>query len=70
MNDDGRVFPIQGTCEYGMTLRQWYAGMAVMGMWIDPDEESESIIRIVSLSFKLADTMLAFEAHEKRGTKK
>ena len=45
MKDGGTAFPVTHNgklranseiASYGMTLRQWYAGLAMQGMWCNP----------------------------------
>lgn len=52
----------------GMTLRQWYAGMALQGLAanIEFSLEAANAERMASSAFDLADSMLAFENSEKK----
>ena len=48
----------------GMSLRQWYAGMAMQGLLANTDFIYHSIAKI---SFAVADSMLKFEEEENNG---
>lgn len=76
MSTERQAFPTEttslnaGTGKYehvgqsaGMTLREWYAGMALIGILAGrssgPWEMTEKIpVRIAEISFKLADEMM------------
>ena len=68
--DGGPAFPckvsnLDGTRLYpGMTLRQWYAGMAMQGILSSdiPNEIREA--QVVGWAWSMADAMLAQEADE------
>ncbi|HEX6827270.1 MAG TPA: hypothetical protein VF077_13205 [Nitrospiraceae bacterium] len=76
MKDGGQELPILTTdrCdrELGMTLRQWYAGMALQGLSSNPAMTSvveaagpAKASLYTAMAFKLADAMLAYEAKER-----
>jgi len=64
--DGGPAFPVVfGDSAYsGMTLRQWYAGMAMQGYLSSdiPNEIREA--QVVGWAWSMADAMLAQEADE------
>lgn len=64
-NNEGRLdWPNQYGCG-GMTLRQWYAGMAMQGYiagWQEGD--ASGYAAIVRTAFKYADAMIAHEEAE------
>jgi len=72
--DGGPAFPSEGTgmvgmhphqfTNPGMTLRQWYAGMAMQGILSSdiPNEIREA--QVVGWAWSMADAMLAQEADE------
>jgi len=64
--DGGPAFPVVfGDSAYsGMTLRQWYAGMAMQGILSSdiPNEIREA--QVVGWAWSMADVMLAQEADE------
>jgi hypothetical protein len=43
----------------GMTIREWYAGMALTGVLTDPQYQAEEGPAIAERSFEIADAMLA-----------
>lgn len=75
-NDGGPAFPLAGSNDYsyppedGMTLRDWFAGMAMQGasQFVNQHEDhhSESLADIARESYKIADAMLA--ARERKET--
>ena len=58
-NDGGPAFPTH--CEAGMTLRDWFAGMALQGMLAQPlDSDCAFNPRLCAeSSYEYADAMLA-----------
>jgi hypothetical protein len=57
----------------GMTLRQWYAGMAMQGDWAngvegtwDNNVDQENLVRRAILYFRMADAMLEEGDNEKK----
>lgn len=50
----------------GMTLRQWYAGQAIVG-FVSSNPAANLIGRLPQFCFRLADSMIAFEAAEVAG---
>ena len=78
MKDGGRAFPALPHYErvgnnhhfyegsYGMTLRQWYAGMAMQGIMASWEgAETEHLPTISIMAFKMADAMIAEDNHER-----
>ena len=63
-NDGGAVFPTKGTfhgAPYqsdGMTLRDWFAGQAVSGLYAD-HQFTGSHVEAARCSYALADAMIA-----------
>lgn len=55
------AFPAHGPDdEYnGMTLRDWFAGQALMGMLTSPANDSVPMPRYASAAYEIADAMLA-----------
>lgn len=68
-NDDGGgAFPFSNgmSIEIGMTLRQWYAGIAMQGMLANGELGTKADCKIISgYAFEQADSMLEFEQNEK-----
>jgi len=67
INDGGPAFPCEANNYHesltGMTLRQWYAGMALQGLaW--GRRGDAAFMDASNLAFGLADAMLAHEAKE------
>ena len=72
VNDGGPAFPsvqpegpMTGNCNWGMSLRNWFAGMALNG-WIGtygedacPIGDIEECQSVAKLCYQLADAMLA-----------
>jgi len=56
--------------DHGMTLRQWYAGMALQGRLSGPEAQSETIDHSVMISFYAADAMIAHERREREEQEK
>lgn len=63
MEDGGQVFPRAGnesfTPREGMSLRDWFAGMAMQGMLANTDLTHHDSDAIATLAYGLADAMLA-----------
>ena len=59
-HDGGPAFPVHGNVP-GMSLRDWYAGMALQGLIIGCEQFDEVTddISAASKAFKIADAMLA-----------
>lgn len=77
MKDGGPAFPCiwpeTVTHTHGMTLRQWFAGMALTGILSSPQDrfkqwQGKDIDenQIASAAYILADAMIEFEGKEKR----
>ena len=71
MNDGGPAFPApEGSLYAGMTLRQWYAGMALQGLLASETESYDypktstmtRYQRAAGEAFCMADAMLQQEA--------
>ena len=72
VNDGGSAFPSHGTMgevvQEGMTVRQWFAGQALVGLLGNPivagrfDLVCKEYARV---SYELADTMIAYEEAER-----
>ena len=54
------VYPESG----GMTLRQWYAGLAMQGFLSSDVKESLNERNTPQLAFAMADAMIAYELEE------
>jgi len=54
---------------FGMTLRQWYAGMALSGMKSNLAYDLHSPAEFAYIAFRQADAMLAIEEKESREQK-
>lgn len=75
--DGGQAFPISdasGPIQYGMTLRDWFAGQALMGLIANPDDpidvvESSAGMKslIARISYEYADAMLAARNKKSEG---
>lgn len=61
---DGRVYTSPG-----MTLRQYYAGQAIIGFCSLPNTTASNLMggKLAEYVFKLADSLIAFEASEAMG---
>ena len=66
MNDNSQpAFPYTNCEDHGlngspgMTLRQWYAGMAMQGLLALPNGSGDALNNLVKAAFTIADTMLA-----------
>lgn len=74
MNDGGQAFPRQGSTlpngefewpERGMTLRQWYAGLAMQALYahernaINGTVYTSARMKISETAFEIADSMIA-----------
>ena len=58
--DGGILFPMQHPQSNGLTVRDWFAGQAVLNTAVDlmePDEENA--IRVARHAYSIADAMLA-----------
>jgi uncharacterized protein YodC (DUF2158 family) len=61
IDDGGPAFPVsQFSTEHGMTLRDWFAGMALQGILAHPGIEPDDANRNGSseLAYEFADAML------------
>lgn len=62
--DGGPAFPrsldtgVYGQPQRGMTLRQWFAGMAMMGSSANPKIMPMSATEMAEMSYEQADAML------------
>ena len=73
-DDGGQAFPAsltltgEGRLEFplsGMTLRQWYAGMAMSGLLATNEYyRSEEFKTVAKMAFAQADAMIALENQE------
>ena len=74
-NNGGPAFPQEYTDLPDMTLRQWYAGMALQGLvsselvWKAAESKqkrdgTDAGVFIATVAFEHADAMLAFERRE------
>ena len=65
--DGGPAFPQGDSTEYGgdvtggMTLRQWYAGMALHGIMANPDCTNSSITTVANQAVTMADALIGVE---------
>ena len=67
----GSAYPVpEYSGDHGMTLRQWYAGMALQGRLSGPEAQGETIDRSVMISFYAADAMIAHERREREEQEK
>ena len=60
-DDGGPAFPLldQRYMAQGMTLRDWFAGQALMSMLSQPDNISDKTFKVAAdLSYRFADAML------------
>jgi hypothetical protein len=56
INDGGPAFPMHpNSWEYGMTLRDWFAGQALAGMLANPDSWTQAG---GVMAYRYADAML------------
>ena len=66
--DDKWAFPLPEFADMegrrGMTLRQWYAGMALQGVLSDPQSADLSGEAVAECCFMNADAMIAHEQQE------
>lgn len=69
MKDGGQAFPAADSIDLfpGMTMRQWYKGMSMMGYNANPVFSTSHPDKIIELSVKDADAQIAEdEQFEKR----
>ena len=67
----GSAYPVpEYSGDHGMTLRQWYAGMALQGRLSGPEAQGETIDHSVMISFYAADAMIAHERREREEQEK
>ena len=63
INDGGPAFPYTsdgGSWDTGMTLRDWFAGQALVGLLTDPHVRGPNIFFICSVdAYRFADAMIA-----------
>lgn len=60
-HDGGPAFPYWNCAENttrGMTLRDWFAGMALQGMLANPDFNGASDASVAGFAFRQADAMI------------
>lgn len=57
IKDWGPAFPRDSVYDGGMSIRQWYAGMALQGLLACPDTTG-NIEEVVKDAFKCADAMI------------
>ena len=64
INDGGPAFPFRHAVEDrvhyspGMSLRDWYAGMAMQGMQGNPEYDRNTSSQLAQQSYVMADAML------------
>jgi hypothetical protein len=65
----GQAFPVHSPAiDYGMTLRQWYAGQALQGLVSSGEYRYVSCYEeLASDAFRIADAMIAHEEAENHG---
>ena len=59
--DGGPAFPYWNLAEntnHGITLRDWFAGMAMQGMLSNPDFNGASDASVAGFAFRQADAMI------------
>ena len=74
-DDGGYAFPMAGSCEpsgaafnypeYGMSLRDWFAGQALVGLMGDPGmrpSDTREFQHMAARLYQVADAMLAERA--------
>ena len=67
-NDGGPAFPIAfDAVKNGMTLHQWFAGMAMQGLYATGIKDDLNEATIADCALNMADEMIA--AYEKRDRK-
>lgn len=63
INDGGPAFPTQNGCQFdpGMSLRDWFAGMALghIPALLDVSDENASCKNIAGHAYQIADAMIA-----------
>ena len=60
-NDGGPEFPSWNCAEntnHGMTLRDWFAGMALQGMLANPDFNGANDASVAGFAYRQADAMI------------
>jgi len=64
------AFPFQGKTytNTGLSIRQWYAGQAMVGFLSGKAVNANLIGTLATYAFKVADSMIAFEEAESDGT--
>lgn len=65
MKDGGPAYPIYKNLQYeGMSLRDWFAGMAMKGMMAGRYWETASKTTLVTEAYKIADGMIKGRENE------
>ena len=62
IKDGGPAFPVtagQQVYATGMTLRDWFAGQALVGICANPDWQPTDVASVVQDAYAHADAMLA-----------
>lgn len=60
--DTDPAYPHPQGCTYpGITIRQWYAGLAMQGLMANHEFSTKSEEAITTYAFQQADSMLAHE---------
>ena len=71
IDDGGTAFPVEGgpnsqlISHYGLSKREWYAGMALQGLLANPPTILKQL-RIPELCFEYADAMIRAEKEENK----
>lgn len=58
------AFPVPDSNHLGMSLRDWFAGQALMGLHANPNLNDNDPAFDAKLSYKAADAMLAERAKQ------
>lgn len=69
LDDGGTAFPhthtssLRVSWQTGMSLRDWFAGMAMQGLASNPEVSNSNLVSLANESFDMADAMI--EARKK-----
>jgi hypothetical protein len=59
INDGGPAYPMHpNSWEYGMTLRDWFAGQALAGMGLEYTSDKFCHASVAECAYRYADAML------------